>query len=171
MIMKLTFILLISFFLVTSVFSQSKKPDSSRVYKTHMRFSLYKENGKIDSLMNVVLKESHFQDTYFVFVISGRSEPHLFGLFEVRNNKNSVVFNPAMPNNRIWAFFNFKNRTIFIAGVDDPLDFFEKTDKTKKFNFKWPASGNLMDYVSKRLYSTLYEYKNGKFTYGLVPAQ
>jgi len=126
---------------------------------------LVKEKHEVDSIMRIVIKDSHSKDICFSLTTKN-DIGYYFSILRLAKGKDETYYSVTQPGDiKPFGYFIIDGYKVFVYGNDEPLFFFKKTDKATIFNFI-----KLSDVVDWPDDSSTYladpEHRNGKYVFG-----
>lgn len=132
-------------------------------------FLLVTESPKIDSLMNLVFRES--KSNYHFFSMEITKLTHSYGLNICQLDTDgrsivypyhgSIVYPPGKSSIPKIVYFNYKGNTIFVENYGYLSELFNKTNRAKNFSFVWDQ--DTVPLNKKHLYEGTFDFFQGKF--------
>jgi len=126
---------------------------------------LLKENHEVDSIVRIVIKDSHTKDICFSLT-TNNDIGYYFSILRLAKGKDETYYCVTQPRDiKPFGYFIIDGYKVFVYGDDEPLLFFKKTQTRTTFNFI-----KLSDVVDWSDNSSTYladpEHRNGKYVFG-----
>jgi hypothetical protein len=133
---------------------------------TQISIPQLKENREIDSIMNIVVKNSRSKNICFSLTSVNSPVGRYFSVLRLPKGENDVYYRATQPEAiKEFGYFMFKGFNVFVYGDDEPTVFFKNTNK--RFVFKLVTLKDRITWSDPdSLYAEDPEHNHGHFIFG-----